>query len=912
MVKKILAMMLIAIMLMQTAVFAGMQSKELFDTYLFEDGVDEASGKVYYVAGSNTINKKVKFAMDMGLIDVYAPNNSVTRENIKGALNLLFGGDAIFNKYFKKGDADSALTVDEAIVIFMEAAGYGPYISMSSNGDFTSYLSEAKRRGLLNSFKYEDAKKMFTVEMFYNMFYDALYMPMIGATYSESNSSFSVTEDTLMNTYLKFRLVEGVVTANEYTALKGHSPIEEDSVKISNAVFYNKRGLDDLDAFIGYQVDAFVDKDGNIVSIAVDENENETKAFTDDVAFSPTTTLKSFEYYNDKDRLVKIKLNPLMSVIYNHVAVERIQIKDLDIKNGSIKFIDNDRDKIFDVVFINEYTSFFPQFVYPDRNIVDDFAGNSYDFSGMIEEGLYKGMYDEEGNAITLSSLNVNTPVTLKKAYNSDVVTEMILLKERSYEGVYAQYKAKKDKPYIIGENAYEIAEVYAQEVALKRNVDTTDRDFLPCKTGERVLVYLDHNDKIIKSVQVGNTHMFGYVTQIDDKSGLFNSDIQVNMFTENDRWERRTLAKKVWYNQARYITPAQILNNEAPELYNNSAITQLIKYKLNSKGEICELETADTNNEGLGNYNETTRFQRNFGDVSGSTLRYFQHDLYTLGFKYRTNDGSTKVFVIPDDLSYKDYFRANSNDQNIYFVNAGDYRVQIYDVDKNYVPDVIVQYTGVHGTWVGGASSSGSLILNKGNIYNPSTDDVTPYFEFTTIYGDNSRRMELERVDAEDFITYRGKDDCFGGRYKKVTSYEDIRKGDVLAWAENYFDRVTAVMLSFALDPEMSFEEQAFETDRDGRTIDAENWWGTDLILFAKVLKKDNNAIVVNANKESDFTDSRYNRVIAPGSGQILNIYNVEDETYSKGTFSSIQVGDFVYIELNENIIRNFIIYRP
>ncbi len=933
MIKKFLAVLLAALMVMQTGVFAAFDYAEHFEDKLYEDGLDEATGKVYYVAGSNTINKKVKFAMDMGLIDVYAPNNSVTRNDIKGVLNLLFGGDAIFNKYFKKGGADSALTVDEAIVIFMDAAGYSPYISMSSNGDFAAYLSEAKRRGLLGSIKYEDAKKMFTVEMFYNMFYDALHIPVVGATYSKNNTAFSTTEETLMSSALKFHLVEGIVTANDYTALKGHSDVGENSLKIGN-VTYNDVNLPNIDTFIGYNVDAFVNDEGKLVSIAVDDDENITKIFSDKVAVAGSTTLKSFEYYNDNDRLIKLKLNPYMSVIYNHVAVDRIEIKDLDVKNGSIKFIDNDNDKVYDIVFIDEYKSFYPCFVYVTDNTIDDNAGNRYDFTEMIEEGLYKGMRDEKGNAVTLADVNVNTPITLKTAYNSDVVTEMILLKERTYEGIYTQYKPKEDRPYYIGENKYQVSDIYAQESTLKQNFDSTYKGGIPHKTGERLLVYLDHNNMLIKTVQVETVYMYGYVTQISGKDKLFDSDVQVKMFTENDKWETRSFAKKVWYNQARYITPAQILNNEAPELYNNTGKIQLVKYKLNLKGQICEIETPDTSNEGFGNYNETSRFQRNYGGNGGQALMHYQRGVHSLGLKYRTNDGSTKVFVIPTDLTYTNLFRANAQDQNFFFYHDTTYTVQIFDVDKNYVPDAIVQFTAPYGTWVGGAMSQGSFVIEKGDIYNPSTDDVTPYLAFTGYNWETSRRMNPDIMNDPEikFISRRPSytDDeagraqeqeemkgYFGGRYLKVNSFDDIRRGDVLAWIDDYFDRVTGIMLSFAFDPEMTFEEQAFEINRDDfkgtNAVTAENWTGTDIITFAKVIKKDNDAIIINAHEESDFSDVRYNRVITPGSGQGVIIYNVGDDTYdNKASFPSIQVGDFVYAEIYKNTLKNLVLYRP
>ena len=82
----------------------------------------------------------------------------------------------------------------------------------------------------------------------------------------------------------------------------------------------------------------------------------------------------------------------------------------------------------------------------------------------MHEEGKYRGMRDEKGNEITLADLHVNTAVTLKTAYESNVVTELVKLEDRTYEGSYKSFNQKSETPYVIGENSYQIGVVYAQE----------------------------------------------------------------------------------------------------------------------------------------------------------------------------------------------------------------------------------------------------------------------------------------------------------------------------------------------------------------------------------------------------------------------------------------------------------------
>ena len=95
MFKRILTLVLALLLVMQTAAFADPWSYSFYEK-LYDDGIDEANGKVYYIAGANNIGYKVKFAMDMGLIKTYAPGNTVTKEDLKKALDFVFGEGVMF------------------------------------------------------------------------------------------------------------------------------------------------------------------------------------------------------------------------------------------------------------------------------------------------------------------------------------------------------------------------------------------------------------------------------------------------------------------------------------------------------------------------------------------------------------------------------------------------------------------------------------------------------------------------------------------------------------------------------------------------------------------------------------------------------------------------------------------------
>lgn len=889
--KRILSVILCLILLLQaSAAFSASYDFVNFEDKLYDDGVDEANGKIYYVAGANTIGRKIKFSMDMGLIAEYAPNASVTKQNIKDALRLVFGTDGFYKKYYQDGKEDEALGIDEAIVLFMDATGYGKYLEFTGTTSLLDYHMEAKRRGLLDGIDYEKSKTMFTAETFYTMFYNALDMKMFGGIlYNNEGGLYNFTEETLMTSYLGLKYISAVVTANSYTSINGSEPTAEGRIAIANTE-YIYTDIKDADTFLGYSVDAYVDKDNILRSIAVNESYNETMILDDGHDIKTPTSRTRIQYYDEKDKLRTLNLNPYVNVIYNHVACPDFKAEDFKIKNGYVKLIDNNHDNVYDIAFVNEYTSFMPYIVYDSEYKIEDIMGNTYDLSEMIVRNKYRGMKDMDGEDVDISEININTPVSVLTVYDKkEEVTELLFLKENTYEGVYSASKSDPET-YRIGDYDFEITEYFRQKADGK----------FPHKMGTRILVYLDQFGKIIKSAAVEDVIKYGYLMSIAGSGSPVDDDVCIKMFTENDKWEVFDVASNLYYND-RKVNESTIVSGGAKEIYDSGeAIAQLVRYRVNANNELIEIDTADKSNMALGAYRETDDFQLNY---SGS-LKYYDGHMKSFGGKYRFNKAVTKVFNIPTDPSYTDYFRVSVD--GIYNGNNLD-NISFFDVDKNYTSGAICIFRNPTTTWADGYMSQGRFIIDTGQTYDLATEEVLDFVSLSSYDWETSAV-----ADPENCNVYRKGDAEFGGRYLKVNKFTDLRRGDIIEYTTNYEGRITAFLLNFAVDPEMSLAEQAFETNRRSGEIKPTEWHGEDIITFAKVISRDVESLVINADKDSSFTNRDSNRIITPPTSQKTTIYYVGDDRYEYATFADIQVGDFVLVEMNEITLRNLVVYRP
>lgn len=898
MIKKLTAFGLAIMLLLQSySVFAGPWDY-IMEEYLYDHGVEEANGEIYYTPGTNEISRKIKFSMDMGLISKYVPGTTVTRLELKNALNLLFKNDEMYNKHYKPGEEDKILTVDEAIITFMDSAGYGAYFEYNGSTGTTDYYKEASRQGLLDGINYTEAKKKLTAEQFYNMFYNLLDVKTFEMVLQGSGQSYKFSDLTLLDTDLKLTRISGVVSANSYTSINGSASAGDGSLRIDNTE-YRCGGIKNADDFLGYKIEAYINKDGEICSAAVDERYNDMKSFNDSVDTKLSGDRTLFQYYDDNGSLKSVRLYKYADVIYNHIAYPGYTEDIYNIKNGYIQFIDHNNDGLYDVLFVYEYTSFMPNARYAEDYSVVDKLGTKYNVSDIVSNNKYKGIFNSKGEEAEFEDINMRKGISLLTAPDSNVVTELYILDEQTVEGKYSEFRGDTKLPYKIENQSFDMAATYYKESNGK----------LPHSIGDRILIYLDPRGKIINSVAVDNRLKYGYARRLGADYKI-TPNVKIQLFTEDGQMMTYEFADKVEYNGT-MMEEADIINGGAVELYKNKNLKkQLVRYMLSSNGEVKKIDTAKSNTE-WGSYNDGDDFEINYDYETQGNLVYLGGTTKSFGAMYRLNQARTAMFHIPDDDNER-YYRVSSTES---ISNNEEYRVKIYDVDDCYTPEAIVMVHGSAGSsnWLSSEWLTSCFVLQTGDYYDKVNEEALQYITY--------------RASWWEQTAYKSPDSCKlfdnwgswknGGRAGSVKNWEDIRKGDMIEFNGDYTGRVTLFGVSLALDYNKPLAEQTFEKAKvlnnsgKGWGVGEKQFYAQDLVAFGKVIKKHNEGMVLNSHGAEGFPKA-WNRTIVCGETTYVNCYTIGKDECSLLRFSDIQEGDYVFVELHSGSLNAISVYRP
>lgn len=911
----------------------SVNTPEKIESDLYAGGSREAAGEVFYKPGKNTVSSEVKFFMDLGLIDHYYPDMALQRNALKKLLNIVYGYDGVYEKYFPETDSEKkTLTYDEALTAFMDLTGYAKFAELEG-GKIENYYSIASRYGLLDNVKTEAARKKLTAEEFVKMAHNALTVDMVNVM----GNNFAVQKGkTAMYEYLHLTEVGGVVRANSYTTLNGADGAGDGKIRIETTI-YDVELKDDADEYLGYSVTAYKDKNDTIVSMSVNENRNTLKEFDNDSDIENSSSKENFVYY-ENDRKKTLRIDRYANLVYNYVPCTDYTSDFYPIKNGTMKLIDNNGDGVYDVVLKKEYTSFVPYSRSSNDNTVSDKNGYVYDLTGMIEDEKYRGIRTLSGEEMSFDYITTTIPISLLKKWNSNVVTELIILEKTTFEGQYKSYDSADDT-YTIGDKEFKLAEVYSSSNGGK----------FPFDLGANVMVYLDHMGRIVNGETTTLSYKYAWLVGMV-KEGI-GENVRIKAFTQDAVMKTYDVKDKVELNGKR-IDSYKLLSDTSVYLGGN-VIEQLIKYKVNEDGVIVGIKTASKNNCGLGKYksldSEDLELNLDYWDKVNAAssdeekanyrLWYTGNGMNALGGKYHIDADKTIIFGIPSTKA------RNENGDRAFsvresFNNEERYTVNLYDVDEEYnVGAATYQVNSIKNDYIDfgwGASVVTSVTeeLDKGE------DEPLTYVYTSGLTGWESVRKQ--HPDFGDLLTcspllqYGFKNDSQKRvLYESVKKMSDLKKGTVCLFNTNggYVVQFTPLFIYDDTRPqeEQYFEFNALENwgdykkmyDDDGNLlpnhaydyayvygVTKQTFYGKDVIGYGKVIRKCYDGFVFNAHiGEAD--QEEWNRRIFALPTRVAMLFDTKKQKLEQITFADIQAGDNVFIQMNNGNAPGVVVYR-
>lgn len=728
---------------------------------------------------------------------------------------------------------DDDVSLQEAVTIIVRALGYEP--AAEDKGGYPSgYMTIASSKQLLRGIDAsiaEPAKRGDVAQLVFN----ALTVNMMEQVGYGTEVSYEEVDKTLLYDRLNVEKGYGQITGTGETTLSGGATPADDRIQIGENQFF----LGDTNAkqLLGYNVLYYARIDKNqdrrtLINVREQENQNQTKRINSsdlvDVT-GETDQNKTVEYWENKttDRTTRTAtIDSNATYIYNGKYKDDLNLSDLIPESGNLILLDTDMNNIYDIVFVNHFTNLVVDTVSTvTGRVTDKYLNGSVVFDPNNTELKYSIIKDDAEIGIedlaewNVISYTISEDQLLIKAYVSDA----------SVTGTVSEVTSEG---YRIGDSdtLYEKASSYPNEIALR----------------DRGTFYLDIENKIAavntNATVEGTTNMPNYAylvgAAIEDN---FGTTARFKLFTKTGETVVLSSASKLRLNDNYSQTPETVVDALSSA---GTVVPQLIIYETNSSNEVTAIETA-FNGTGTGAPN-TERFTLN---ISQDNLVYRKNagKLGNAGI-----DSNTIIFDIPASAGTdtdKYSIRKNST-----LSNNAEYNAQIYDMQANYMANVVVITSST------GFTSPEDPITVVNYLASVQNEDM----EYTDkLYGyQNGEPVELLASDTNVLV--------------KDTS-EKLKSGDIIQYTTNARGEIDNIRVLFD------------SSDMDTEFI---NEIETDLTtVYGKVTRKFSGSVNMNVN------DVAYNYAI--GSDTIVYLY---DSSKSRNNVSIVSPADIeIYEEGNE-----------
>lgn len=608
-------------------------------------------------------------------------------------------------------EPNSNVTFEQALKMIVCALNYGGQaesIQASAPGQpwYYGYVQTARSLGLIDNIvmvEGQPAKRSHIAQMIYN----ALEVNMLekvevaggGTMYMESTQNW--LKDKLKITKSRGELLAdetNTMAQDGSTARVGYA-LFSDQVN-GGTVTLAKNGIS-LDGLLGKSVEYYykTDIDGakNLVLVYGQSGSNTTLKVDAANLYKISGSYSSgytVEYYESatavRTRELKVTANPVISI--NGEVKTNVLPSELNIESGTLEFISDGGD--YNKINVESFETYVVKSVNKtDKYIVDMYrpSGSNTLYIDDEDSGYVITMKNSSGSTISITNVAQYNVLTVKRGKgNSNRTTLDITVSTKNVSGSIKEI----DTEYInINGTEYPIS------AYLDKYGDNALDSF---NIGDSCKAYLDKDGKIAYMTKTASSSSyFGYIA-----SAAVTKDDTVRFALISQKTPSMGSpyvngASKVKIDGISYSDPYDILEVLAASAEedntnvdgNGSTYSQLVKYTVNTSGEITEIDTAAIS-EKEDPDDETTFKAFEVARQADDLMQYKSSSYDFIGAsnseKFRINS-STQVFLVPLDRSeFESYGRKTSS----FFKDGSKYIVEAYNVTGGLnIAEAVVVY---------------------------------------------------------------------------------------------------------------------------------------------------------------------------------------------------------------------------
>lgn len=632
---------------------------------------------------------------------------------------------------------EDAITLDEAAQICVKLTGYGIKAEYEG-GTAQNYISKAAELGITDGLT---PNTYLTCADAYRMLMNTLesdYLTWDGSNYKQGNGN-------VLKSYRNIEKIKGIVTSNEYTSTGSYSQMDTDPSSLSGTIGIGGTRYDvsgDFNKYLGYSVDAYIteSKDGQQEVVYVCKRKENS-----DAEFKS----RDFEYsdgyiYDENNRRKKYKLNRSAEVIYNGRVYYDYNLDDLNNICGSVKVVDNNDDRNFDYIIIEDY--YYMEVASFDRT--DKIIRDTRDADKELkfeDDVVYSVYSDEEQRECDLGEVSQGSILAVKRSADSKLV-DMIIM-GRLVSGKIDSLT--DDKMRIDGKEYYMTGYFIAN-------------DYDGIRAGKNADLYLGINDEIVASSYTENVMKYGYLVNawLEDNG----DDIGLKIFTDKGEMQYFACEDKLICDGKRTKTE-DVLN-----IITETGKKQLIKYSLSADNKVKYIDFSKR----IDGYIDESKA---VNETDSLVRQVFANQYYyrVSTFYPYFNIQNTLIFRIPetddDESSYAIGYSFNDG-------MVSDGKVEVYNVGFDGTAEALVVYADNNESSIN--RTSPKIIL---------VEDVT-----LAVTDDDEVKTMITGWENGQFKEYYLKEGLTVQKYRQDAS---IASGDIIRFTENN-NEITAAVVEF------------------------------------------------------------------------------------------------------------------
>jgi len=738
---------------------------------------------------------------------------------------------------------DAPISTLEAAKVVLYTLGYKDYV----NAMGVQYVMNMT--GLLDGIS--EISDAMTYHDFYRMLYNGYMAPYCKATEFTSDGGVKCTIDenyTGLEHLWGIKKGNGVVDGATATLLER----PDDSMLDNMISIDGKRymfNVGNSTDYLGYNVDYYYKTgqenktDGNEIVYICKTSKNKTLELKHDV-------LESYDdfklRYVKNNRYETVELDVETDVIYNGVATPMFTAEEMLPKFGKVTLIDNDKERGYDVVLVENHEFFLVESV-----------------------DALKLKFTEQDEDVAPLELENADLVSIKwdgADYPAERIVKGNLLKIQRTKpdcGYYVcnieVFKNEKNNVTVIKANDDFVYESIFEH-PIWTYIDMESKELL--KSGNIVTLYM-YNGTVVRVIsESGDSSKLGYIMNAAAE-GTFDKTLSMRIMDQNATATSYNVANRVKIDENSLDDADDILaylNTSArtSAYYGDEApYAQPVRFKTNDAGEITWIDTRIFDEK----ENKDTALEFAEGAITVTDRGSFYRD-FNSGVIYGSSHEATfrsAPLKVPLDPAQ----RLDEANYSSRLYDSEYYQVEVFNLEMPIrIADYGVVYTGTIGV-------SGAV------TYSNNHDPVIIYEKNADLNEDGDVDYTLETYYRRDVKTYKY-------RAEDIDKFEVLKTcdvGDIVQIHEDKYGYIDGIKLVYDVSEFVPADQRLFTWGAGGSAVPISNGYKA---VYTTPVDKDGSYIRITTTHPEDDTGINYDYqadTFVPSAGKIYKYTNVRGQ---------------------------------